>query len=291
MILPALPVAAFQVQQAAQTAPTREDPSRFGDGGLAGNEVQQWLLTRSIPIPEAIPGLTTTEAPPPAASGGSSVVASSKNAAKAGEQPKLDLTKFEVRRFELTIEPAPKPVSRTAPVTAFDDRLFNKNDVKTEKPKVEIEPTTSVPDVVLKDHRVAPEIAKPEAPLPSRPVPEPPIPAPTARRLYMDIGDADSQVRVVIREHNGDLQLRFDTSSERLRHDLETASPTLVENLERNAIRVSDLDFTAFGSATDAEHQQQGQPQPKKSLKSEAAFAELDETAYPGDAPVSSMSL
>jgi len=136
-----------------------------------------------------------------------------------------------------------------------------------------------------------PTIAKAEAPQPVRTPFEPPAPPPVVRQVSMDVGDAESQVHVVIRERNGDLEVRFDTANERLRRDLEGASPMLVHDLERGAMRVADLDFSSFGSATDSDRQDQQQPRAKKHLKSEAVFAELDETSQSDTDLVSPKSL
>jgi hypothetical protein len=64
-----------------------------------------------------------------------------------------------------------------------------------------------------------------------------------------------------------------------------------VHDLERGAMRVADLDFSRFGSATESDRQDQQQQRSKKNLKSGAVFAELDETSYSETDPVSPKSL
>jgi hypothetical protein len=95
----------------------------------------------------------------------------------------------------------------------------------------------------------------------------------------MDIGDPESQVRVVIRERNGNLNVQFGSTNERLREDLQVASPLLMRELQRNNPMAVTLDFSNFGSATDADSQSRSQGHAKKFLKSDAEFADVVETA------------
>jgi hypothetical protein len=44
-----------------------------------------------------------------------------------------------------------------------------------------------------------------------------------SRRVSMDIGESDSQVRVIIHDRNGNLNVQFGASNERLRQELQTA--------------------------------------------------------------------
>jgi len=96
----------------------------------------------------------------------------------------------------------------------------------------------------------------------------------------MDIGDPESQVRVIIRERNGNLDVQFGSANERLREDLQIASPMLMRELQRNNPMPVTLDFSNFGSATDADGQPRSQSRAKKFLKSDAEFADVVETAY-----------
>jgi hypothetical protein len=109
---------------------------------------------------------------------------------------------------------------------------------------------------------------------------EPPPPPPVVRSVSMDIGDPDSQVRVVIRERNGSLNVQVGTTNERLREDLQVASPMLMRELQRNNPMSVTLDFSNFGSATDADSQSRSQARAKKLLKPDAEFADVVETAY-----------
>jgi hypothetical protein len=96
----------------------------------------------------------------------------------------------------------------------------------------------------------------------------------------MDIGDPESQVRVVIRERNGNLNVQFGSTNERLREDLQVAGPMLMRELQRNNPMSVTLDFSNFGSATDADSQSRSQERAKKFLKPDAEFADVVETAY-----------
>ncbi|HET9130404.1 MAG TPA: hypothetical protein VFO86_05620, partial [Terriglobia bacterium] len=109
---------------------------------------------------------------------------------------------------------------------------------------------------------------------------EPPPPPPVVRSVSMDIGDPDSQVRVVIRERNGNLNVQLGSTNERLKEDLQAASPMLMRELQRNNPMSVTLDFSNFGSATDADRQTPSQSRAKKFLKPDAEFADVVETTY-----------
>ena len=97
----------------------------------------------------------------------------------------------------------------------------------------------------------------------------------------MDVGDPESQVRVVIRERNGDLAVQFGAATERLRENLQNAAPLLMHELQRDSSHNTiSLDFSRFGTATDGGHESQQESRRKKPLKSEAVFADAAETAY-----------
>jgi hypothetical protein len=205
----------------------------------------------------------------------------------------INLADFDVKRFEFKTEldtsmaPAFKPI-RIVPELVIPQAL-----AKSEKPQ---EKPTSEPLLFNTSGsgtatERAPEAGAPEAIQPVRVVIEPPPPPPVARQVSMDIGDAESQVRVVIRERNGELDLRFEAGSEDLRRELESSSPGLLNELQRDGARGVTLDFTSFGSATDADRQQQQQNRSKKQLKPDAVFADLNETAYSADESSSPKSL
>src|SRR6185295_6502492 len=122
-------------------------------------------------------------------------------------------------------------------------------------------------------------IRSPEAVQHVRVVIEPPPPPPVVRSVSMNIGDPESQVRVVIRERNGYLNVQFGSGNERLRLDLQSSGSLLMRELQRNNPMPVTLDFSNFGSATDAGRQPRSQSQAKKPLKSDAEFAEVAETA------------
>jgi hypothetical protein len=109
---------------------------------------------------------------------------------------------------------------------------------------------------------------------------DPPPPPPVVRQIFMDIGDLESQVRVVIRERNGDLAVQVGAATERLRENLQTAAPLLLHELRRDNPHTVSLDFSRFGTATEGGSESHQDARRKKQLKSEAVFADLDETAY-----------
>jgi len=96
----------------------------------------------------------------------------------------------------------------------------------------------------------------------------------------MDIGESDSQVRVIIHDRNGNLNVQFGASNERLRQELQTAGPLLMQDLQRDNPMPVRLDFSNFGSATESDRQRAFQWQAKKSLKPRAEFADAAETAH-----------
>jgi hypothetical protein len=129
---------------------------------------------------------------------------------------------------------------------------------------------------------------RPEASLPVHPTEivervrprfEPPPPPPVARHVAIEIGEADSQVNVVIRERNGDLAIQFGAATERLRENLQNAAPLLLHQLQREAAHAPavQLNFSSFGSATDADRNAHQDRREKKPLKSGADFAALEE--------------
>jgi hypothetical protein len=209
----------------------------------------------------------------------------------------LNLKDFDVRRFEfkteleiatvqpklIRVSPLPgilQPQSRPNPLqprTAKASSPFNESAVAV-APALEHGPD-------------APLITAPEAVERVRVVIDPPPPPPVARVLSIDIGDAESQVRVVLRERGGQLAVQFGAATERLREDLQNASPLLMHELRRDNTHSNvTLDFSNFGSATDAGHESQQDAPRKKPLKSEAVFADLDETAYLEETPPFSKS-
>jgi len=109
---------------------------------------------------------------------------------------------------------------------------------------------------------------------------EPPPTPPAVRSVSMDIGEADSQVRVVIRERNGSLNIQFGSANDRLRQDLQLSGPLLMRELQRQNHPTVTLDFTNFGSATESDRQPRARSQAKKSLKSGAEFAGAAESTY-----------
>jgi len=175
------------------------------------------------------------------------------------EQPpqRLNLAEFGVTRFVYKTEVI-KPVKPVAEGSTFLNDL-----------------TTLTPP---SDRPAA--LARPTEVQSVRLVFEPPPPPLVVRSVSMDIGDPESQVRVIIRERNGNLNVQIGSANERLREDLQIASPMLMRELQRNNPMPVTLDFSNFGSATDADGQPRSQSRAKKFLKSDAEFADVVETTY-----------
>jgi hypothetical protein len=198
-----------------------------------------------------------------------------------GQLPeKLKLSDFQVTRFEYKSE-----TETSSPLLAPQMlRLVRNSPEARETKPVKLDPDS---DVLAQDmgsqgkptdRPVA--IAGPEALQHVRLVFEPPPPPPVVRSVSMDIGDTESQVRVVIRERNGSLNVQFGSANERLRQDLQNSGPVLMRELQRNNPMAVSLDFSNFGSATDADSASHSRPQAKKTLKPNAEFADVAETAY-----------
>jgi hypothetical protein len=190
-------------------------------------------------------------------------------------KPVLNLKDFEVRRFEFKTElevatVQPKLIRVMAP-----PQLRLAKDSPT--PSSDLVTTSSVLDRPAD----APLIAAPEAVERVRVVIEPPPPPPVARQVSMDIGDAESEVRVIIRERNGELSVQVGAATERLRENLESGAPLLMQELRKDNPHAVSLDFTSFGSATESGRESPQDSPRKKPLKPEAVFADMDETAYP----------
>jgi len=190
---------------------------------------------------------------------------------------RLNLAEFGVTRFtyrtELDLHPAPvREIKPAKPVAKGNTFL---NDLAAQTPPAD-RPVT---------------LARPAEVQSVRLVFEPPPPPQVVRSVSMDIGDPESQVRVVIREQNGNLNVQIGSANERLREDLQIASPMLMRELQRNNPMAVTLDFSNFGSATDADSQSRSQSRAKKFLKSDADFADVVETTYLPGPPSTSKSL
>jgi hypothetical protein len=195
---------------------------------------------------------------------------------------RLNLADFGVTRFEYKTETEPHllPVLQSAQMLQM---------MRSSPPIREIKPVKPAPsfDTLMQNASSQTEpstrpamLTRPDEIQHVRLVFEPPPPPPVVRSVSMDIGDPDSQVRVVIRERNGSLNVQVGTTNERLREDLQVASPMLMRELQRNNPMSVTLDFSNFGSATDADSQSRSQARAKKFLKPDAEFADVVETAY-----------
>jgi hypothetical protein len=210
------------------------------------------------------------------------------------EKPVLNLKDFDVRRFEFKTEVEIAPVQpKLIRVAAFPEFMQAQSKPNPAEPK----PGKGSDEVVDATPAAAPVfggkhetllIKAPEAVQRVQVAIDPPPPPPVARQISMDIGDPESQVRVVIRERNGDLAVQFGAATERLRENLQTAAPLLMQELRRDNPHTVSLDFSRFGTATEGGHESHQDSRRRKALKSEAVFADMDETAYlTGDIPSS----
>jgi len=204
------------------------------------------------------------------------------------EQPnseKLNLADFDVTRFEFKIEV--ETGSSGAPFRLLPElqpELMLRNSITAREDKAarassDFEALTrdSTASQPVQTSPIA--IAGPEAVQKVQLVFEPPPALATVRRVAMDIGDAESQVRVVIHERNGNLNVQFGAANERLRQDLQTSGPLLMRELQRDNPMPVRLDFSNFGSATEADRRSRFQWPEKKLLKPGAEFADAAETA------------
>ena len=202
----------------------------------------------------------------------------------------MNLKDFDVRRFEFkteleiaTVQPKLVRVSVLPGVFQPQWKVAAALQPKPVKGASVFSDSAATTSTVLERKPDSPLISAPEAVGRVRVAIDPPPPPPVARQVSMDIGDAESQVRVVIRERNGDLAVQFGAATERLRENLQNAAPLLMQELRRDNPHAVSLNFSSFGNATDAGRDSQQDAHRKKSLKSEAVFADLDETAYLGD--------
>ena len=201
-------------------------------------------------------------------------------------KPPLTLKDFDLRKFEFKteFESAVNPASKLTPVLAVTEKAgrSEKESLPGAKTSEKHETSTETFTAPILDHKFEPLAPLAEAaPVERiRPTIEPPPPPPVARQVSMEIGEADSQVNVTIRERNGELAVHFDAASERLRENLQNAAPFLMHQLHRESTQTVRLDFSNFGSATDAGRESQQDERRKKSLKSDAVFAGVDEFTY-----------
>jgi hypothetical protein len=195
---------------------------------------------------------------------------------------KLNLAEFDVTHFEYKTETEPhlSPALQSAQMLQLMRTSLPTREIKPVKP-------ASSFDTLMQNASSHDELstrpamlARPDEIQHVRLVFEPPPPPPVVRSVSMDIGDPESQVRVVIRERNGNLNVQFGSTNERLREDLQVAGPMLMRELQRNNPMSVTLDFSNFGSATDAEGQSRSQSRARKFLKPDADFADVVETAY-----------
>jgi hypothetical protein len=199
----------------------------------------------------------------------------------------LNLKDFDARRFEFKTEletPALQPkLLRVAPLPVFLHSALKVHTLegKPAKGSADVIDSPSTGPSVLEDQHELRLIEAPEAVHRVQVAVDPPPPPPIVRQISIDIGDSECQVRVVIRERNGDLAVQFGAATERLRENLQNASPLLLHELQRdNAHNTISLDFSRFGTATEGGHESHQQSRQKKALKPEAVFADVDETAY-----------
>jgi hypothetical protein len=240
----------------------------------------------AVPAGTANSGKPPLERPEPAIKGLEIRTLSSMPSLEQPVPSKLNLEDFDVTGFEYKIEADPggsDAQSRLLP--ELQAELMLRNSISAREPKPA--KLNSDYDALTHDSGSSPEsltppatIVRSEAVQHVQLVFEPPPAPPTVRSVSMDIGDAESQVRVVIREKNGNLNIQFGAANERLRQDLQTSGPLLLRELQRDNPLPVTLDFSNFGSATESDRRPRYQWQSKKTLKPEAEFADAAETAH-----------
>ena len=111
-------------------------------------------------------------------------------------------------------------------------------------------------------------------PQPAKPVPDTTFSLEPARRVTMVLGDSEAQVHVQIRDHQGEVSLRFDAPSV-IRSGLEGSIHNLVESLSREQVPVADVLFSGrFDRGTDSNDSQGGKPYSSRKQTSTTAEAE-----------------
>ena len=115
-------------------------------------------------------------------------------------------------------------------------------------------------------------------PQPAKPVPDTTFSLEPARRLNMVLGDSDAEVRVQIRDQQGEVSLRFDAPSV-IRSGLEGSVHTLVESLSRQQVPVADVLFSGrFDTGTDSNDSHGGNPH--SSRKQNSVTAEGEDASF-----------
>jgi len=192
----------------------------------------------------------------------------------------LNLAEFGVTRFEYRTETEPhlSPVLQSAQMLQTMRAAPPIREIKPVKPASNFD--TAMQNSISQPEFLNVVLTRPNEVQHVRLVFEPPPPPPVVRSVSMDIGDPESQVRVVIRERNGNLNVQLGSANERLHEDLQVAGPMLMRELQRNNPMPVTLDFSHFGTATDADSQSRSHARAKKFLKPDAEFADVVETAY-----------
>ena len=264
-----------------------------GHGPAEGNPLAALQALPGI-VPQACPNsetpVTTAEPNQPVTVQEAPPVALELETPKSSTPEKLvlNLKDFDVRRFDFKSEieiavSQPKLIRVAAlpsPLLEQWKPNLNLTPPKPDKGSADVIDSTAAASLVFGGKHESPLIKAPEAVQRVQVAIEPPPPPAVVRQISMDIGDPDSQVRVVIRERNGDLAVQMGAATERLRENLQNAAPLLMNELRRDNPHTVSLDFSRFGTATEGGHESNQDSRPRKQLKSEAVFADVDETAY-----------
>jgi hypothetical protein len=226
-------------------APRQAGEPQPGPNGASARAPQ--LITVSEK-PAAAPAVPAEPLPLPEASGSEAAL-------------QIDPIEFDIRKFEFSTESLPfiQPESRP------QAKLRLLSDVHAPADAAAIAPAHFAQRLV------------PAEQVHSVTIPDLPPRTLSVHRVSMEVGEGDSQIRIVIHQRNGDVSVRLDAATDGLRRDLEASAGSLLQALQREQLHVSDLDFSSYGSATDSE-QESNRRAPKKSLKPEALFADKDET-------------
>ena len=113
---------------------------------------------------------------------------------------------------------------------------------------------------------------------PVKPVTPPTFSLAPARQVTMMVGESDAEVRVQLRENQGEVLVRFDAAAN-MRVGLQGSVHDLIESLAREQIPVSDVKVSGrFDTGTDSRQSQNGNAHSSQNQKFQ--MAEEEETSF-----------
>ncbi len=142
--------------------------------------------------------------------------------------------------------------------STFPSSAVNTSDADQSTPTVGL--TAEVPRETNSSNRgsAQQQVAPPK---PVMPLSETTFSLDPARRVTMQLGDAESEVLVHIREHQGEVSVRFDAPGQ-IRTGLEASVQNLIESLGRQQVPVSDVHFSGrFDTGADSRQSNSGHDQ------------------------------